>query len=170
MIWSRENSQNCLQNTAKEWLAFSTLQSDVKSLTRCEAHNFFNPWSIYIPRLASIDEASFHLNCCPTYGWSKKGRRAVFFFRPGSEGKRYSLLLCIPPTSARILDCALQCQSGHLHTVSAHLAWRPRPCTWQCVHTSCDKVLGASGSPNRQLAVTKSIWFMQCHTALTSTP
>jgi transposase len=42
----------------------------------------------------ALDEASFTLNLCPLYGYSRKGCRCTIS-RPGSRGKRFSLLLCI---------------------------------------------------------------------------
>ena len=47
--------------------------------------------------IASIDEAGFHLNCAPKYGWAKKGARAVIT-RPMVRGQKFSLLLCVRPT------------------------------------------------------------------------
>lgn len=48
-------------------------------------------------RIASIDEAGFHLNCAPSYGWAKRGKRAVIT-RPMIRGQKFSLLLCVRPT------------------------------------------------------------------------
>ena len=47
--------------------------------------------------LASIDEASFHLNSAPRYAWARRGKRAVIR-RPMVRGTRFSLLLCICPS------------------------------------------------------------------------
>lgn len=49
--------------------------------------------------LASIDEASFHLNSAPRYAWAPRGKRAVIK-RPMVRGTRFSkrLLLCVCPT------------------------------------------------------------------------
>ena len=47
--------------------------------------------------IASTDEAGFHLNCAPTYGWAMRGKRAVIT-RPKVRGQKFSLLLCVRPT------------------------------------------------------------------------
>ena len=47
--------------------------------------------------IASIDEAGFHLNCAPKYGWARKGARAVIT-RPMVRGQKFSLLLCVRPS------------------------------------------------------------------------
>ena len=47
--------------------------------------------------IASVDEAGFHLNCAPKYGWAKRGERAVIT-RPMVRGQKFSLLLCVQPT------------------------------------------------------------------------
>ena len=47
--------------------------------------------------LASIDEASFHLNSAPRYAWARRGSRAVIR-RPMIRGTRFSLLLCVCPS------------------------------------------------------------------------
>ena len=54
--------------------------------------------------LASIDEASFHLNSAPRYAWARRGQRAVVT-RPMVRGKRFSLLLCVCPSG--VLDYTL---------------------------------------------------------------
>ena len=46
--------------------------------------------------IASVDEAGFHLNCAPKYGWAKRGQRAVIT-RPMVRGMKFSLLLCVRP-------------------------------------------------------------------------
>ena len=46
--------------------------------------------------LASIDEASFHLNSAPRSAWAPRGERAVVT-RPMVRGTRFSLLLCVCP-------------------------------------------------------------------------
>ena len=45
----------------------------------------------------ALDECSFVLNHVPTYGYARRGARAVVS-RPGNRGRRYSLLLCISPS------------------------------------------------------------------------
>ena len=47
--------------------------------------------------IASVDDAGFHLNCAPKYGWAKRGQRAVIT-RPMVRGQKFSLLLCVRPT------------------------------------------------------------------------
>jgi transposase len=42
----------------------------------------------------ALDEASFCLNQAPRYGWAPRGERA-FIRKPGSRGKRLSLVLCV---------------------------------------------------------------------------
>ena len=51
-----------------------------------------SPDCIAIQAIASIDEADFHLNCAPKYGWARKGARAVIT-RPMVRGQKFSLLL-----------------------------------------------------------------------------
>ena len=53
--------------------------------------------SMFSAQLASIDEASFHLNSAPRYAWAPKGHRAIIT-RPMVRGQRFSLLLCVSPT------------------------------------------------------------------------
>ena len=50
----------------------------------------------YRPLLTSFDGCSFMLNLAPSYGWARRGERAVIP-QPGKRTVSYSLLLCISP-------------------------------------------------------------------------
>lgn len=54
---------------------------------------YFKSLCLNLPILA-LDEASFHLNEAPRFGYAEKGSRAVSY-RPGNKGKNITLILCI---------------------------------------------------------------------------
>ena len=68
------------------------IERDLRFLTKIKAIFSASPLT-----LASIDEASFHLNSAPRYAWARRGKRAVVT-RPMIRGTRFSLLLCVCPT------------------------------------------------------------------------
>ena len=110
--------------------------------------------------LASIDEASLHLNSAPQFAWAPRRERAVVT-EPMIKGKYFSLLLCVCPGGVidyTLVEGSINSAMSTLFVGSLRLGFTLPHWTEQCSVHKATKSFWKEGLPSvRESAEARSI-------------